>query len=373
MKPLSMPESPVSRIMRFLEQNKNYFRESNEPDRVFAKGKKIEVALAIISKGLPLFRTEGVGDISLIDIAVKNAIISVPAILPEKLQAKLRRQMLEKLRESFDERTRAYIIEYKNKLKFEKIESDGSWNCYIAPPKEAGETDIGMCGFCPACNILGTIITKDVNSKASTSYGLKSRVVHDIAFGTVRYEKAIIDLTHTKVGDGVSYTGRSLFEESHVIPGVVFIGKLAMYDVTRREASLVLSALSSITRMGGGETKYGSVQTIVLGLKAGNRETISSYDMARYILEKYGGELVAPEEVLKTATEYISSKDFTVIIDQGKRIDELSMIIDVNKDEIAKIWVEDNYIYSKNVVEYIMQAEGEARDKSGARKVKEEE
>lgn len=355
---MEAPKTPSGVMVRFLDQNEQYLRESNESDRVFTKGKKVEVVFALVSKGIPLFRTEGVGDVTLIDLRVRNTSVSVPAILPEKIQAKLRRQMLEILRGGFSNRTKDHVKKYKDELAFKKLGDDGSWNCYVAPPKEAGEADIGMCGFCPACNILGTVITNAELDAASTSYGIKSRVVHEIAYGTVKYEKAVEDLTHTKVGDGVSYTGRALFEESHVVPGVVFIGKLAMYDVTKKEAKLILSTLSSITRMGGGETKYGALQVIILGLKAGSRETISSYDIARYVLEKYGGDLVDPEDVIKTAVEYVRNKEFTVIVNPNAKLDDMDTHVELSKEELDIIWSSDNYQYSRNVVEYINRAEG---------------
>lgn len=349
-------------IDKYLNNIKDYFRNPSETDRVFTKGKKVEVVYAIVSKGIPLFRTEGVGDVTVLDINVINKVISIPAILPEKIQAKIRRVMLEKLRGYLKDDIKEVIKKYKE-FGFKKG-VDGSWNCYIAPPKEAAETDIGMCGYCPACNILGAILTDSENSFVSTSYGLKSRVVHDIAFGTIKYEKSVANFTHNKVGDGVSYTGRSLFEESHILPGVVFVGKLAMYDLTMNEAKLVLSSLSSITRLGGGETKYGSVQVVIIGIKAGLRETISSYDITRYVLEKYYEyeENVAPENVIKTIAEYISNKGFEIIINPNSRLDEMNIEIDLSND-IKSIWEQDNYKYAESVANYIKKVEGKLQSK----------
>ena len=349
-------------ITQFLKENNKYLRNPDETDRVFSKGRKIEVVYAVVSKGIPLFRTEGVGDVSELEINLGGKVISVPTILPEKIQAKLRRRMLEILRNNNPDNNT--LTKYAQ-LGFTKITDNNgikSWNCYVAPPGSEGGTDIGLCGYCPSCNILGSIITDDELEIASTAYGLKSRVVHDPAFGTTTYEAAIQELTHNKVGDGVSYTGMSLFQESHVVPGVVFIGKLAMYDVTELEAKLVLSSLSSISRMGGGETKYGSVQVIILGLNASDRETVSSYDITRYVIQKTEGKLVSPEEVIKLAIEYLKNKSFKIIADPNKKIDEQNIQININNNEITTLWAKDNYNYSIAIVNYIKKVEGESKE-----------
>jgi len=349
---------------------KHFCRASTDSDRVFSRSAVIEVVYTVVSKGIPLFRTEGVGDVTLLDIHSGKNPVSVPAILPEKIQAKLRRQILAILRGRFNDKIKEEIKKYKE-LGFIKLGEDGSWNCYIAPPKGEKETDIGMCGFCPACNLLGTILTKN-EFNASTSYGVKSRVVHDVAFGTARYEKAVADFTHNKVGDGVNYTGVSLFSETHVLPGVVFIGKLAMYDVTEREVKLVLSALSSIHRMGGGETKYGSLQVLLIGIKPGNIETISSYDIARRVLEKYDGNLVPPEDVIKEIVNYVSSRGFYMFVKEidNKKVDEMNTVIELKDDEVIELWKTDNYYYSKNISEYIKRVEEKTSTEAKGRRGK---
>lgn len=363
------PKTTDEVVREFLAKNGTYFRNPVETGRIFSKGKRIEVVYVVVSKGIPLFRTEGVGDVTTLDIALRDKTLAVPAILPEKVQAKLRRRMLEILRGRFNDKVREQVKRYKD-LGFTRIGEEAAWNCHVMPPSGEREADLGMCGFCPTCNILGTVITKSENDNATTSYGLKSRVVHDVAFGTVPYETAVIDLTHNKVGDGVSYTGRSLFEESHVVPGVVFVGKLAMYDVTEREAKLVLHALSSISRMGGGETKFGSVQVIVVGLKAGDRETISAYDVARHVLEKTGGKLVEPENVITTVVDYIQGRGFTILVEKDKRLDSLDTVVALTEDDVLKLWAEDSYFYANNVVEFIKRAEGKTGQPSRRRQSK---
>ncbi|MEM4563141.1 MAG: type I-D CRISPR-associated protein Cas7/Csc2 [Thermofilum sp.] len=355
-----------------LEKLRDHFRVPSDPLRLFAKGKKVEVVYAVISKGVPLFRTEGVGDVTLLDLKVSaGSTVSVPVILPEKIQAKLRRQILEMLRAHFNDSVKKILSEKYKELGYVKLGNDGSWNCFVAPTLGERETDVGMCGFCPACTILGAVVTRGELRGASTSYGLKSRVVHDPAYAVTAYEKAVVDLTHTKVGDGVSYTGRALFEEPHVLPGVVFIGKLVLYDLTEREAKLVLAALSSISRLGAGETKYGSVQTLLLGVKGGSYESISAYDIARHIIGKFGGELVEPEVVLKEVLSYLSEKGFELLASfDGKKLDEIHAQIALSEDDIKKLWEEDNYHYASQVAEHVKRVQrggARGRERGGER------
>ncbi|MEM0205232.1 MAG: type I-D CRISPR-associated protein Cas7/Csc2 [Nitrososphaerota archaeon] len=363
----------MNNVKKFLEANCEFLRDQNEPNRIFTKGYKIEGIYLLISKGIPLFRTEGVGDITLFTIKGDRVEYLLPAILPEKIQAKIRRRMLEILRGSFTDDLKRLMKEKYEKLHYKKIGDNGSWNCYIAPPLSEGGTDIGMCGFCPACTILGSMITDNELEDAKTSYGLKSRVHHDIAFATTAYEKAVSEMTHNKVGDGVSYTGMALFEEQHVLPGVCFIGKVVLNDVTMMEAKLVLSSLTTITRMGAGETKFGSVQTILLGLKAGKYETISSYDVVRKVLDQSKGELIPPEDVLTHVLRYIKEKGFTPLLeDSNINIGDADLTVEMSNDEIKTLWDKDNYFYAEQVVKYIERTK-KAGGKEGSRERKAKE
>ncbi|MUM65968.1 type I-D CRISPR-associated protein Cas7/Csc2 [Acidianus infernus] len=289
------------------------FRVRGEKDRIFSKGVKAEIVYVIISKGIPLFRTEGVGDISTISVVINKENYELPVILPEKIQAKLRRVMLEKLRDEyakFDDEFKKKILDTAKNLGYKRT-GDG-WNCYIAPPQERkSSTDIGMCGYCPSCTILGNITDDSMMNDINTAYGIKSRVAHDIAFSLVEYKKAIMELTHNKVADGVSYTGQSLYSELHIAPGVVFIGKSTAYDLTKNEFEVVLDALASITRLGGGETKYGSVETRILSVKFSEKETISSYDIMREIVGKHKGEMMDPEDYVREVSDILKGKGFT--------------------------------------------------------------
>jgi len=284
----------------------------SEAKRVFPSGKKTEVFYAVISQGVPLFRTEGVGDVSTFNVVVKDQVYELPVILPEKVQAKLRRILLEKLRRSYQSLPKDFkmkVLERASAMGYKRAKEE--WNCYVAPPMErTSSTDVGMCGYCPSCTVLGNITDSSMKDNISTTYGVKSRVVHDVAFALTDVRRGVAEVTHNKVSDGVSYTGQSLYADMHVVPGVVFVGKLAMYDLTEEEEKAILDSLSSISRMGGGETKYGSVKIVILGCKDGDRETLSSYDVMREMMKEHQGKLLDSDVIVDELKGFVKGKGF---------------------------------------------------------------
>lgn len=139
-----------------------------------------------------------------------------------------------------------------------------------------------------------------------------------------------------------------MYSELHVAPGVVFIGKSTAYDLTKNEFEVVLDALASITRLGGGETKYGSVETRILGVKFSEKETISSYDIMREIVGKHKGEMMDPEDYVREVRDILKGKGFTDYSYQ------------VNYKEV---W-EDSLDYAEKIREFIKIVENKTGGKS---------
>ncbi len=324
---------------------KSTLRKSDEPDRVFPKNRKVEVVFLVEAVNAILPRTEGVEDITLIKLPGTE--YEVPIILPEKLQAVARRKMLNQLRwfrdnsnkmkEYLEKVTNMYKYEVKKRNKKgevvisfikakEAINEPKNWNCYIQPP--GGDvretTDVGMDGFCPACALFGTVITNvtlefldTIDNKNKNvfgeSVGVKSRVEFDPAITFLDKEKSVAKYTHSKVADGVSWTGMGLYSDYHVIPGTIFVGKVTLEDVTEAELKAFLAVLSSIDRLGGRERLYGGVRVYLIGIKGGSYETASALEIARKLAEKYGGAKYPPaiDEVIKKTTELVKEKRFT--------------------------------------------------------------
>ena len=306
-------------------------------------------------------RTEGVEDITLMKLAGTD--YEVPVILPEKLQAVVRRRMLAQLRKYRDLKTEK-LGEYLKKLvnvevikvrkeerpvsfvKARKYVNDPkSWNCFIQP--SGGETrekatDIGMDGFCPACMLFGAVLDKTHieiirrDKKGETnvfgeSVGIKSRVEFDPAFAISDQAVSVASYTHNKVADGVSWTGQSLFTEQHVVAGTIFVGRVVLEDVTETELKAFLAVLSAIDRLGGRERVFGTVRIHLLGIKGGSYETVSAYELARELAKEYGERLLSIDEVKeklkpkleKLGFETISEDDYKKLLDNMELWDKL--------------------------------------------------
>ena len=319
-----------------------YLRKPDESDRVFPKNKKVEVVFLVEAVNAILPRTEGVEDITLIKLPGTG--YEVPVILPEKLHAVARRRMLAQLRRFRDEKPEKLEAHLKRLVGMYKISKKGSeeivsfvkakalqdtpqnWNCYIQPPggDTKGATDVGMDGFCPACALFGTVITNatlelyDTKNKKNTfgeSVGVKSRVEFDPAFAFLDKERTVASYTHNKVSDGVSWTGMSLYEEQHVLPGTVFVGKVTLEDVTEAELKAFLAVLSAIDRLGGRERLFGGVRVHLVGIRGGSYETVSALEIARKLAEVYGNSEYMPaiDEVIKKTTELVKGAGFLPI------------------------------------------------------------
>ncbi len=358
----------------------SYLRGGSEPDRVFPKNKKVEVVFLVEAVNAILPRTEGVEDITLIKLPGTE--YEVPVILPEKLQAVARRRMLAQLRRFRDERPDKLtqhlnkvvgIYRYKVKKKgkegevivsFIKAKNAAGnvqeWNCYIQPPggdvREA--TDVGMDGFCPACTLFGTVITNTVlefydnlsnKNVFGESVGVKSRVEFDPAIAFLDKEKSVAAYTHNKVADGVSWTGMGLYNENHVVPGTIFVGKVTLEDVTEAELKAFLAVLSAIDRLGGRERLFGGVRVHLVGVRGGSYESTSALEIARSLARYYGeGEYPpAVEDVIARVNELISEKGF-LPLDGGafrKLLDDM--------DAWDSLWA-DAVEYDRQIVKRIL-------------------
>lgn len=358
----------------------SYLRKPDEPDRVFPKNKKIEVVFLIEAVNAILPRTEGVEDITLIKLPGTE--YEVPVILPEKLQAVSRRRMLAQLRKFRDIRpnqlaiylktlTAAYSRPKRNNnipVGFTKAkkyaEEPHKWNCFIQPPggdiKEA--TDVGMDGFCPACALFGTVLgDTGRQDKRGTIYGIadspqqaisagvKSRVEFDPAIAFLDKERSVASYTHNKVSDGVSWTGKSLYEEQHVVPGTVFVGKVTLEDVTETELQAFLAILSTIDRLGGRERVFGGVRIHVIGVRGGSYESTSALEIARMLAKEFGNGEYPPsiDEVKEKTSAIIKNKGFLPI-----DIDDIKKLLD-NMDLWDKLWSE-TVEYDKQILRRIL-------------------
>ena len=314
--------------MSWLESLRPCLREIGEAGRVFPNGKRIEVVFTIKAANLLLLRTEGPGDIN--EATLPESGISVPVIQPQKLMAVTRRRLLQLLRMYRDAGVDLKpFIEAASRLGFQKAEEHlaNGWNCTIQPPlaqRGGGTTDIGMDGYCPACTIFGAALTEAQYSKAggTMSVGVKTRVHFDPAFATAR---SVQPETHNKVTEGViSTTGGALYNEIHVMPGTVFVGRAVLHDVTEPELLAVLYSLATLEEIGGRSGVYGTIEVELKGIRCGNYSITTALDLADEIAlagkEKPSEIGKMLEEKLATlGMETITNDEVTSSVDPSDR------------------------------------------------------
>lgn len=376
---MTLPQTSAG-YSSIIEALKQHLRSADEPDRIFTKNKKIEVVFLVEAVNAILPRTEGVEDITLVKIPGTD--YEVPMILPQKLQAVARRNMLSYLRDHYDknkDRVKSYlkklfvIFELKEDKRKKKEGEEGKeggqivgyvkanadeWNCFIQPPSGEG-TDVGMDGFCPACVLFGTLLDNTkvsgipkVSGTLKMSIGLKSRVEFDPAYAISDRKVSVMPLTHNKVSDGLSWTGRSLFREFHVVPGTIFVGKVTLEDVTGAELIAFLATLTTVTRLGGRESLYGGVRMHLVGIRGGRYETVSAFELVRKLVKKYAERLPNVEEVMGELKNELSNKGFDTSINQ----EDFKGLVD-NNDTWDSLW-ESTLMYDKRVLERVLQLTG---------------
>lgn len=271
--------------LEWIESVRPCLRKVGEEDRIYPKAKRVEVVFLVEAANFLLLRTEGPGFINAVTLPETG--IEVPVILPEKLQAVTRRKMLHLLREYRDnapEKVKEFV-EKAEALGFTKAKehSEKGWNCTIQPPiAPSGEkaTDLGMDGYCPACALFGAALTGD-NVKVidrQLSIGIKSRVHFDPAFATKR---AIVPATHNKVTEGlISSTGQALYNEVHVEPGTVFVGRVVLTEVTEPELLAFLYTLAQVEEIGGRSAIYGTIRIHIVGVRCGKHSATTALSLA---------------------------------------------------------------------------------------------
>lgn len=311
----------------WLEIVRPCLREIGGSGRLFPNGKRVEVIFTVKAANMLLLRTEGPGDIN--EATLPETGVSVPVIQPQKLMAVVRRRLLQALRMYRDSGAdlKPYI-EQAQKLGFRKAEEhlESGWNCTIQPPLAlSGEksTDIGMDGYCPACTIFGAALTEAQYSKAggTMSVGIKTRVHFDPAFATSR---KVQPETHNKVTEGtISTTGGALFNEIHVMPGTVFVGRVVIHDVTQPELLAVLYSLITTEEIGGRSGVYGTVKIELLGIRCGNYSATTALELA--------------DEIASTKSERPSE----IIEHLKKKLGELGFKELSNKDVLGTVDPED--------------------------------
>ncbi len=311
------------------------------------KGKTINVWIVIEALNELLIRHEGVDDVTEFEV---NG-ITVPGILNTKVQAVARRQMLRTLY-SFKERNpdkMKELYEIAKKYNVSTAEVLKNWECYMTPgarsqAKKSEEVmKGGYCMTCPNCMIYGYVAGE------GGTYNVKSRVEGDAYFGLCpsklcvvkRTFNAVDDVTKTTIMEG-GETG-ALFTLSLVEPGTLFVGKLALRDMSPAELLLTLHSIAKVDRVGGRVTHFGRVKVHIPAITFDYFERGSGYEVAKALV---GDKKVGLEEAVNKVVESAKGK---VVVQKRDLADELRGLGEEELDAIVEEAWKDSLTFKASI------------------------
>jgi len=319
------------------EDVKNFLvpKDKVDPTLAVPRGRTVNVWVVIEAESELLVRHEGADDVTEFEVAG----VTVPGILNTKLQAVARRQALRTLYAFKDENPEKMqeLYNMAKELGVENAEALKDWICYITPgarseKKKKDETvKGGYCTVCPNCMIYGYVAGE------GGTYNVKSRVEGDAYFGLCpsklcvvrRTFNAVDDVTKTTYMEGQkgSETG-ALFTLSLVEPGTVFVGKLAVRDVSAAELLFVLYSLAKVDRIGGRVTHFGRVKVHIPVITFDYFEKGSGYEVAKALV---GDRKVGLEEAINKVVELASG------VVKAERRDMADELRGLDKETVYKI------------------------------------
>jgi len=168
-------------------------------------------------------------------------------IIPwRKVKGKLRRQVMEKQRD---------------------LGIPAGSKCYLKD---------NLCMTCPSCLLFGGT---GETSQAKTKYNLLSRVLGE-TFISSSEVKEILAYTANAVDEETLTTGQALMTILKVPAETEFTGVVTLRDPTPELTSILVDNLNRLSRLGASTREWGKVRTEIMGYVLGDRETLSSYDLA---------------------------------------------------------------------------------------------
>jgi len=285
-----------------------------DPGWAVPRGRTVNVFVIIEAQSELLVRHEGGEDVSTEEVEG----VEVPVILHEKLASAWRRHMLEVLRSHYDRGGRAAIAKALGKG------GDWAYTCGLRPAVvEVGakkETRIeligGLCGECPNCMVFGFAV------REGGLFNVKSRVEGDAYFAVEPATSSVVQRTFNAVDEALKTTAftvqreeaegeegearrtGALFRLSLVRAGTLFVGKVAMKDLSVPELLLALYTLATVPRVGGYKSDFGRIKVYIPAIVPGRFEVGSGYELAARILAQTTGRRPGLEEVWQQATAY---------------------------------------------------------------------
>jgi CRISPR type I-D-associated protein Csc2 len=134
-----------------------------------------------------------------------------------------------------------------------------------------------LCMACPACLLFGGT---GETSATKAPYNLLSRVLGETFISTTEV-KDISNYTANAIDEETLTTGQALMTILKVPAETEFIGVVTLRDPTLELTSILVDNLNRLTRLGASTREWGKVKIEIIGYVLSDRETLSSYDLAK--------------------------------------------------------------------------------------------
>ncbi|MFH2049179.1 MAG: type I-D CRISPR-associated protein Cas7/Csc2 [bacterium] len=132
-----------------------------------------------------------------------------------------------------------------------------------------------LCMKCPTCFMFGgTGETSNVNVK----YNILSRILGETFISETEVGD-VTSLTENAVDEETLTTGQALMSIITVPKETNFLGVITLKDPTKEMAQIILDNLNRLTRIGARSVEWGRCTTEIIGIRTGDRETLTAYDL----------------------------------------------------------------------------------------------
>lgn len=134
-----------------------------------------------------------------------------------------------------------------------------------------------LCMNCPTCFIFGGT---GETSSANAKYNILSRILGETFISETEVGE-VTALTENAVDEETLMTGQALMSIITIPKETTFLGVITLKDPTKEIAQIILDNLNRLTRLGARSVEWGRCVTEIIGIRTGDRETLTAYDLIR--------------------------------------------------------------------------------------------
>jgi len=132
-----------------------------------------------------------------------------------------------------------------------------------------------LCMKCPTCFMFGGT---GETSNANVKYNILSRILGETFISETEVGD-VTSLTENAIDEETLMTGQALMSIITVPKETNFLGVITLKDPTIEMAQIILDNLNRLTRLGARSVEWGRCATEIVGIRTGDRETLSAYDL----------------------------------------------------------------------------------------------